>query len=80
MQGIRKDSILKSSRSFANEGAASLKKKKLRKEGMQEDILIKKMEEVVRAEKELWETLDTFQIFPVFASARVFVPSSSSLY
>merc|ERR1711988_859984 len=33
-------------------------------------------EEVVRAEKELWETLDTFQIFPVFASARVFVPSS----
>ena len=76
MQGIRKDSVLKSSRSFANEGAASLKKKKLRKEGMQEDVLIKKMEEVVRAEKELWETLDTFQIFPVFASARVFVPSS----
>jgi hypothetical protein len=29
-----------------------------------------------RAEKTLWEQVDNYNIFPVFASARVFIPSS----
>ena len=69
---IRRGSVLKGRSSFSTQGKASIKIERAVDEG----VIVQRDETEHKSEKLLWEAVDAHYIFPVFASARVFVPST----